>query len=843
MKSPYVEPSAVTRLLILTLLTSLPASAQESSTWVEGYFQLFVERVPDRPTIVALVEEDGRVLLPLRPILRLTGIPLHRTSSGIVLEWPPESWRTVLDPVERTFEIDGESLTLGETEWVEQDGETYLVSDAMGRLLNASITVDMVQLTVTIRDGPVFPSARSAADEARRRREQARSTRFDPTRFDGVPYPARTGGFAAGWSVALSELNGLGRGTVRPMVGAGVLGGGAELGVTGFFQENRPSEVTDVHVRYQRVLPTNRWVRQVEAGTILSRGLVARPLVGASITNEPFTIPRFFDETLVTPAVPAGWEYEVYQGQHLVGVSTPESPSEIRAPLNYGSTPVRVRMVGPAGQEVIQDLVYLVPHTRVPVEEWRYSVGGGACDGFGCDAYGFAEVGHGLTRRITLYAGADYLSEAESSSFRPWARLGFSPTTNASLSLQSQGTAFLRGDVQYYRGRSGTFRATYTWAEPGADPVGSPGWTGQASASMPTRLLGGRWLYGRIFLRGLDRSDLDAWQGAVSTNLGLTNVEVGAESGLQIGSLFTARVFQTLLSQLPWSLRDAAFGGGFGAGSGGIELFEASATVRTRENANIDLRFRARKGLQSSLSLGVTLRTGLGLFRGRGAAGSGAGLFLGADGGVAYGPDAGALPLAYQSVGRSGVTGSVFYDLDGDGLRGADEPPAQDATVVVGGWRAATDTAGHFLTWELTPYEGTSVSLDTLTVDPEWVSAESEILLRPSPNLFTSVSVALHRTRELIGSVVTDGNAPQPVAGAGIEIVATDSGVVVLTERTFSDGVFYVQRLRPGRYTVRLLDSTAAALGLASSPTIDFEIPIEAGRPIEITPMVLPVGN
>ena len=44
----------------------------------------------------------------------------------------------------------------------------------------------------------------------------------------------------------------------------------------------------------------------------------------------------------------------------------------ISAPIGYGTTNVRVRLIGPAGQERVEELVFLVPTLQVPPGEWRW---------------------------------------------------------------------------------------------------------------------------------------------------------------------------------------------------------------------------------------------------------------------------------------------------------------------------------------------------------------------------------------------------------------------------------------------------------------------------------------
>ncbi len=837
----------VALLLMVVLAGPVEVSAQETVDWNEGYFELAVDGIPDRPTVVALVE-GSRVLLPLRPVVLLTEVPVHHEGARRILEWPPEVWRTELDPDARSVRTPDGLILATTLEWVEQDDDLFLDTSLLGRILKADVRVDMPTLTVSITSAHPFPAQLRTERELRRRVERLQAQLFDPQRYEGVPYPARTGGLAAGWSISMTETAGRRAATARPTVGAGILGGSLDLGVTGYFRNGLPAYSDDLLARYQRVFPESDRVRQVSVGTVLSGGVVARPIVGGTISNEPWVVPQYFDEAIITPAVPAGWEYEVYQGNRLVGVSSADAPTEITAPLFYGNTPVRVRMVGPAGQVRTEELVYVVPALQVPERRTRYSLGGGACDGFGCDAYGFAELGRGLTGTLTAYAGGDWIARDEGDQIRPYVRVGYAATPSLHLGLQARGSSFLRADVQHRRGRLGSVRASY--ARTGADGsvLGPPGWVGQASSSFFAGLLGGRWMHARLFLRGPATDRLDRWQAALATNVGLSSFEIGAESFVRSEPIFTTRAQHTLLRYLPDVLRSVSVGGGLGLGSNGIDLLEAGATAQTMRRAAIDARFRARRGLDPTFTLGVTFPSPFGFFRGRGSTGHQSSYFLGADGGLLLDPDAGAVPLLFQGVGQGGVTGEVFFDLDGDDVRGPSEPSAAGVTVSVGGRRVTTDARGRFVAWELVPYEGTTVRVEERSLDPGWSIGVPELLVRPSPNLLSPVAIPLYRAREVIGSVATaqvrpavpgHGTFGRPLAGAGVEIVDLETGGVEVTERTFSDGVFYVAQLRAGRYRLRLADPTARALGLSVSPTIEFEVPTEAGAPIELAPLLV----
>ncbi len=811
--------------------------AQQTSGMEEGLFQLYVQRIPTRISLVTLVDSAGHVLIPLWPVLQHVGIPTSRKGEDVVLEWPPDIWKTTLDIARRSVVTAQDTTTYPPTAWVHRGDQDYVSKEVLARILKAPVDVDWTDLVVVVSENQDFPATRRAELAAQRARDRLHQSMFSPSRFTGLPYEPRTGGWAAGWGLSLSDGSGVGRASFQGTLGASVLGGGVEAGTTGLVGDGISPSTADGFARYTRVFPRSRWVRRIEVGSILGEGSLARRLTGFSITNQPFTTPRYFGQAAVTPAVPAGWEYEVYQGEQLVGVSSSDAPSQIRTPLNYGNTPVRIRLIGPAGQEVDQQLVYVVPAGRVPPRRWRYTLGGGRCQDPGCDSYYFGKLLRGVTPWLTAGGGVDRVADSSGVSVEPLIDLGLSPLPNLNADIQARRSSFFRANLAYAAGSRGSLTGSYTWSARSA-AQGLVGWSGQASASGPVSFLGGRWLSVRMLMRGMERNRVDWWQGAVSTTVRRTHLDLGFESGLQAHDLATLRIFHTLSRKLPSALQDASWSGAVGASRVGVELAELGASIRTASRAVVDARLRLRDGAPPMFTLGFSIRTDAGFMQVRGSQGGGPGVFVTADGGVAYDDHTGIMALPNQSVGQAGVSGQVFYDLDGDGRREPNEPPVTDATVVVDGQRRTTDAHGRFRAWDLTPYEGSTVALDSLSVDPEWAPSRRDVLLRPSPNLFTHVSLAVHRTRELLGSVVSADSVPRPLAGVQVEIL-DGCGTVVATTRTYSDGVFYVERLRPGRYTARV--SSSGEPGSAAPAQRGFDVPNKQGPAIRLRPISLGV--
>ncbi|HEU0014897.1 MAG TPA: carboxypeptidase regulatory-like domain-containing protein, partial [Longimicrobium sp.] len=209
-----------------------------------------------------------------------------------------------------------------------------------------------------------------------------------------------------------------------------------------------------------------------------------------------------------------------------------------------------------------------------------------------------------------------------------------------------------------------------------------------------------------------------------------------------------------------------------------------------------------------------------------------------AEGAVAWGPGAGLQTLPNTGAGSGGVTGHVFRDLDGDGAFGPGDEPVPGAEVLVAGLRTAADERGEYALWEVPPYEITAVRVDTLKLgDPGWVPSRPEFLLRPTPHVFTRIDVALVRTRELAGGI-TSPAGDLPIGGITVELVEAATGEV-RTVATFSDGEFYVSRIRPGEYDLRVSQRSLDALGARAEPaSVRLVVPAEGDDPLVEAPPI-----
>jgi hypothetical protein len=118
-------------------------------------------------------------------------------------------------------------------------------------------------------------------------------------------------------------------------------------------------------------------------------------------------------------------------------------------PLQYGTTPLRVRLYGPAGEIVESNVSYVIPVEQLRAGEWQYAAGVGECV-LRCSGVWYADVRRGVTRELTLQAGADAERDSGWQRVRPYGAVSYLPTPGWTAELQARRDSYLRGSVQSF---------------------------------------------------------------------------------------------------------------------------------------------------------------------------------------------------------------------------------------------------------------------------------------------------------------------------------------------------------------------------------------------------------
>lgn len=190
-----------------------------------------------------------------------------------------------------------------------------------------------------------------------------------------------------------------------------------------------------------------------------------------------------------------------------------------------------------------------------------------------------------------------------------------------------------------------------------------------------------------------------------------------------------------------------------------------------------------------------------------------------------------AFSLPFGSQGAKS-TGSVYEDLNGDGVRDDNEPPLSGVMIRRGGEVTTTDSHGHFKLYQA---DSRQPSIDGTSLPIGLVPGATTVDGR-------QISLAVLPTSALEISLVPEadelGRKPHTVNYSSVVIVAKDSAGVVWTVQADSAGHARLDALPSGRYTVTAdltgLDEQLRVVGPA--PVVE----IHAGG--TVPPVTLPIA-
>jgi hypothetical protein len=844
-------------LLLLSPLFVAPLRAQERVPpgWDEGLFDVVAAGLP-QSSVSVLVTPRGKFLLPVQAVLEPLGVPYRiAPDSGVLRISRPGGAGTASLWWSEPRRLEVVSTAPLDSDDVHVDGaNVFVAANRLAALIEGTIDVDIGTLSMEVRREGGFPAQIRLDARQRRRQEATVAAEDEDEALAGVPFRARSGVGVMEWAMGGPLSRSSAPSTLDLRGGMGLLGGMLQLhGMMSVGAAGGGGALSNRELTYRRVFPGRRWMRQLQVGNVLSEGAEARPMQGITLTNAPFVRGLRFDDVAFSRPLPPGWEYEVYEGARLVGFADDSRTTPMSIPLRYGTTPLRVRLYGPAGEIVESNVSYVIPIEQLRAGEWQYAAGAGRCVQQ-CTGVWYADVRHGFSRVLTVQAGADAQRDSSWGTLRPYGAMSYLPAPGWTAGIQARRGSYVRGSVQSFTDArlSGDVSAGLNMPGEGGVAISAdPDAMWFAQTTMRIRGIAPRWTQ-RPFLFS---SRLEApqhggegrWDVSATAPIRVGMLEVGLQSD-PFASLDSTVERAALVRVAPtiW------LGNGIfrrlaypvvrleaGVQRGEIAQWGGAISMQPGRGF-VSLELRHAPGLGGTqLTVSGSYALGLGRVIGR-VMRHGDRLDGGysASGAVAFGSVRRAAPLEYGGLGLSGVEGHVYRDLDGDGRFGGADEPVSGATVRVGGLVTRTDARGRYAMWNVLPYEAVNVRIDTLSLeDPGWVPALPARALRPSPQQYTQVEFGLVRTRELTGALVP-GAKVTTTAGVGLELRDADGGATY-TARTFSDGAFYISRVRPGRYRLTLARSSATALGIATPPEVDVVISADADTVVELPPITL----
>lgn len=835
---------------MLTALLPAAAAAQDPTAFDEGIVEISADRLGAFTTVV-LVDTAGNLLLPLQGVAEFIGIVLDR--QGGIIRMPALDGTAVIDVDRAVITLANGDALAAQAGMQALNGTVFVGTSLLAALLQAGVDVDMSRLTVRLQRTVPFPAQQRILAAERRTLQLARQRQLAQKQDrDTASVPLLTSAGVLDWELGTMGSHGAQLTTARLHGGAALLAGDLNAALTLQSGSVTGSELRDVAIRYQRAFPNFAPLRQVSAGSIITRGLFSRFVRGVELTNRPLHRTGDLGDVLIDPDLPSGWQYEVSQGGRLIGYTDATADMPVAVPLRIGATPVQVRMYGPAGEEIVSTLLLQAPVSLLPARVFEYVAGGGACSASMCDEIAYGDARYGVNPWLTVGGGFEHVGDSTASVTRPYAVASMSSGVRATAELQLMPGAHYNANIGLFprRGSSANIRAGI--AQPGfgrlsALPQSESRWNVESywdqrvDGGLPG-LPGLRSIRGGAAAGGTTGRGLTRWRISAAASYARAHFETRFEHdelaitrdvvSMRATGVVTARAarstFRPVLSAAAGGSRD------------GFVFVEGGASIQPVPNQSLSAGVQWNRVIaRPTLSLAWTARFAPAQVAARAIAARDAGsTALLMSGSLAVAPDGAVSARAVNGAGYAGLHGTVFLDRDGDGVFSASDVTVPFAEVIAGNVHVTADAHGNYRVWGLKPLAPVTVAFDsTAAADPSWTMLGPPPVVRPIPNAARRVDLPLVETRELIGSV-TAATGVVTVAGVTIEII--DSKGDVVTTTTFYDGQFYVSRIRPGAYRVRVAATSLSALDARiDSGFIDFVVPAAGDDVVELAPLHL----
>ncbi|HYT04708.1 MAG TPA: hypothetical protein VEM13_07485 [Gemmatimonadales bacterium] len=846
-------------LLWVVLLAGVsPSLAQQPGRAAAGdtlpvpiLVELRLDRIAART--VQAFQRRTEVLVPLTQFLQLAEVRYRMSGEGrLEATIDPGAVRLVIDLQSDTMRFGDHRVRLEREYRLFRDGELYVGAERLGDLLGSGFVVDWSELSVTLLDPSVLPIARRLQRDAAREALLHPRAGVHPDLVLGYERP-RWDGLVFDYSFLAPSGSPLAGGAYTAALGADVAGGSLELATSSIGPAG--DGVTRVDASWTGVWRDTRWLQQLRLGDGGSTGPRVRPVRGFAITNAPFTRPSFVGsiryEGSVEPG--GGWSVEAYRGGEILAFDSADAAGRFALDLlvRYGENPVDFVAYGPFGEIREFGRTYRVIEELLPRGRFEYGLSGGSCRSSICTATGNLDLRYGAAERWTVQAGIDqFWRDTLPNRFHPYASVAGSPINAWTTTLEAAVGAFARGGLRYEPSLDLRVTADYTrFAGDTVVPVLTPaGVRSRLSLSGFVRPQRSR---GFFFVDGsFDRATSDL---TTTTQLRL---ELSAQPH-DVRLLPYLRVAQDAPRAGPSATH--AFVGlnsfvlphpGWGPvvgriwASTGVELETDGGPLLQSYSVRLARQFgRAwrlevgtawSRGLPGATwSLGLTsnlpmLRSYTTVSAGGGSPAVGTQYVQGS---VLWDRATARLALAPgPSLERSGISGRVFMDENGNGVADPGEPGIPGVRVRVGTSTAVSDSDGVVRVWDVVPFEPVPVVVDSLSLaSPLLVPAFATAVLEPGPNRFRRLDIPIERAGVIEGRVLRTAAGRLPPQGVGgVTLALTDRRTGARRSFvTFSDGAFYAMGVKPGDYELtvdpRVLDvlnATAAPLRVTLTPGV-----------------------
>ena len=709
----------------------------------------------------------------------------------------------------------------------------YLRSEYFGKIFGLECTFSFRSLSVFVRSELELPFIKEMRQEELRRNLTRLKGENIADRTVGRTYPGFRFGMAD-WSViATEEVNGRSEARMNLALGAMVAGG--ETNVQLYYNTMQKFSEKQQNYLWRYVNNDFSPLRQISAGKIQTQAVssIYNPVVGVQLTNTPSSYRRSFGSYSLSDRTEPGWIVELYVNNVLVDYAKADASGffTFQVPLVYGNTMVKLKFYGPWGEERTKEQNINIPYNFLPEKTLEYTVSAGMVEDTLFSRFSRGSLNYGLTRNITIGAGAEYLSSVSSGPLMPFVKASFRVAKNVLLYGEYTYGVRAKGNLSYRMPSNIQFDVDYTWYHKGQKAINYNYLEERRiSASAPLKM--GKFAsYNRIsfnqFILPSSHYAMGEWLfsgslGSVSSNITaygifMDEIKPYFYSNISFSARLPAKF--VVMPQAQYGISDNRL-------LSAKMKIEKYLGTNTFINLSLERNFAYRTNIAE---LGVRYdfafaRTGASVRQ----IGKKTSFVEQANGSLVTDTKTRFMATDNRNnVGRGGITVIPFFDINANGAmdKGENRVPGLNARANGGKVIISEKDTAIYITG-LEPYTSCFVELDATGFENiSWQLPYRTLNVITDPNMLKTIEVPVSIAGEANGTVTLEEKGKRAGQGRIIVNFYTDKMVPAGRLLTEDDGYFSLFGLKPGNYLVRVDTAQLRKLGMSSDPdSIPFAI-------------------
>ncbi|HSP12962.1 MAG TPA: hypothetical protein VLO29_10595 [Salegentibacter sp.] len=357
----------------------------------------------------------------------------------------------LIDEQEKEITYQGTTFPLQERELIKKVTGLYLKSDLFEEIFGFNNEFNARLLAAAIIIDFELPSIKAARQKQMRENIQNIQGNFIADTTITRDRPLLNVG-ALNWNLSSSQRTD-GLYYNRFNIGFGGLLAGGEFTGNINYNSNQEFQVRNQFYQWRYVNNESDFLRQITAGKIGSNSIasVFNPVVGVKLTNAPTYLRKSFSTYQFSDYTEPNWIVELYINNVLTDYVTADASGffTFNVPLMYGSTSVQLRYYGPWGEEEVVEKEINIPFNFLPSGEMEYSLSSGFVEDGSHSIFTQARLDYGLSSRVTLGAGIEFLSSLEKDPLIPFLETSIRLPYNMMLSGQYLNEVGYKGNFTF----------------------------------------------------------------------------------------------------------------------------------------------------------------------------------------------------------------------------------------------------------------------------------------------------------------------------------------------------------------------------------------------------------